>query len=214
MQMYPIVSVPFLQQQCPVHPPWRGWSLGGGPQRSFHRLQQDRFYREATQAGEPSFPICPPGPKECTPSIRKLQAGTDEQPARLEEKAATTRCPGLGVYESAFGETLASTLQDYPSRGIGLRNFPSRATTLTASKTVTQGATVAAGACTTFRRLMINLQRALSELIDLRRHDEIALRQTVYLVGPELDLDLAPRQIDIRMVTLLLGDLSHTVYES
>lgn len=40
--------------------------------------------------------------------------------------------------------------------------------------------------------------------------NEIALGQTVNLVGPNQDLDLSPGQMDIRMVPLLLGHLPHT----
>src|SRR6516225_4855673 len=49
MQMYPIPSVPFLQQQRPVHPAWRSRSLGRGPQRSFDRRERNRFSREAVE---------------------------------------------------------------------------------------------------------------------------------------------------------------------
>ncbi len=39
-------------------------------------------------------------------------------------------------------------------------------------------------------------------MIDLRRHDEIALRQTIDLVGPHGDFGFAPGEQNIGMVSL------------
>ena len=41
--------------------------------------------------------------------------------------------------------------------------------------------------------------------VDLRRHNEVALSQSVNFVGPERDFNFAPRQQNIRVVSLLLG---------
>ncbi len=46
------------------------------------------------------------------------------------------------------------------------------------------------------------------------RKNEIALSQTVNLVGPNQDLDLSPGQMDVRVVPLFLGHFPHTDSES
>ena len=48
-------------------------------------------------------------------------------------------------------------------------------------------------------------------MVNFRRHDEIAFGQAVNLVGPQRDLDFAPGEQDVRVVPLLLGQLSNTV---
>src|SRR5690348_10096119 len=53
----------------------------------------------------------------------------------------------------------------------------------------------------------------MSQFVDLRGQDEVALRQAVDLMGPGLDLDLAPCQIEIWMVALRFRYRSHAVYE-
>src|SRR5216683_4471598 len=50
---------------------------------------------------------------------------------------------------------------------------------------------------------------AFLQLIDLGCKDEIAFGQPVDLMGPERDSDFPPGVIDIRMVTLLLGQVPH-----
>jgi hypothetical protein len=49
--------------------------------------------------------------------------------------------------------------------------------------------------------------------IDLRRHDEVALRETVNFVGPEGYFHFPPRQQDIRVMTLLLSESPDPVHE-
>jgi len=44
------------------------------------------------------------------------------------------------------------------------------------------------------------------QLIRLRCEDEIALGETIDLVGPDRDLDLAPGEVEVGMVVLLLAD--------
>src|SRR4029077_6301060 len=50
-------------------------------------------------------------------------------------------------------------------------------------------------------------------LIDLRRQNEIAFRQSVDFVRISLDFHTSPSQRDIRMVTFGLGDRAHAVDE-
>ena len=52
-----------------------------------------------------------------------------------------------------------------------------------------------------------------AQAVNLRRHDEVALGQAVNLVGPERDLGLAPRQQNIRMMSLLFGQRSDAIDE-
>lgn len=63
------------------------------------------------------------------------------------------------------------------------------------------------------RRLCVGfvLRGSLRQLIDLGCHDEIALRQAVNFVGPESDFGAAPGEQDVRMVSLLFGDFTHSV---
>jgi hypothetical protein len=49
--------------------------------------------------------------------------------------------------------------------------------------------------------------------INLRGHDEIALREAVDLVSPNRDVNFAPRQQNVGMVSLLLGYRANAVYE-
>ena len=51
------------------------------------------------------------------------------------------------------------------------------------------------------------------ELVDLGRHDEVALGQAIDLVCPQSDLRFAPGQQDVGMMPLLFRDLSHPVHE-
>ena len=50
-------------------------------------------------------------------------------------------------------------------------------------------------------------------LVEFRSQDEIAFRQAVDLVRPDLYSDFAPRQVEIRMMPLLLGNGPGFVYE-
>jgi len=50
--------------------------------------------------------------------------------------------------------------------------------------------------------------------IHLGRENEIAFRQSVNLVGPDNELDLAPGEMDIRMMPLGLGQFSDPVGKS
>jgi len=49
--------------------------------------------------------------------------------------------------------------------------------------------------------------------IDFGSKNKIAFGQAIDLVGPDPDFDLAPRQVQVRMMALLLGDRTHAVYE-
>ena len=51
------------------------------------------------------------------------------------------------------------------------------------------------------------------KLVDLGRHDEVALGQAVDLVRPHGNFRFAPGQQDVGMMSLLLRDLSHPVHE-
>jgi len=51
------------------------------------------------------------------------------------------------------------------------------------------------------------------DLVDFCRQDEVALRQAVNLVGPDCDFDFSPCQEDVRVVALLLGQLSDAVHK-
>jgi hypothetical protein len=51
------------------------------------------------------------------------------------------------------------------------------------------------------------------ELVDLCSQDEIALCQTVDLVGPNGDLDFSPGKEDIWVVALLFCKMAYAVYE-
>jgi hypothetical protein len=53
----------------------------------------------------------------------------------------------------------------------------------------------------------------LEELVDLRRQDEIALRQTIDLVGPGRDFDSSPSKEDVWVVSLLLGKRTDAIYK-
>ena len=53
----------------------------------------------------------------------------------------------------------------------------------------------------------------LIEPLNLGRHDEVTLREAVDLVGPELNADLAPSEINIRVMALLLGQFADPVGE-
>lgn len=53
----------------------------------------------------------------------------------------------------------------------------------------------------------------MRELVDLGRHDEIALCQAIDLMRPELDLDFAPCEINVRMMPLLFGHSTGEVYK-
>ena len=53
----------------------------------------------------------------------------------------------------------------------------------------------------------------LSRLIDFGSKDEVALSEPVDLVCPDLDLSFAPRQVDIGMMALVLGNGAGTVHE-
>ena len=55
--------------------------------------------------------------------------------------------------------------------------------------------------------------RSVRMRIHLGGENEVALGQTIDLVCPNLNPDLAPRQVEIGMMTLLLGDRSDAVYE-
>src|SRR5579884_2251912 len=50
-------------------------------------------------------------------------------------------------------------------------------------------------------------------LVDLGREYEIALRESVYFVGPNFHSHFAPREIDIGVMALLFGDRAHFVRE-
>ena len=54
----------------------------------------------------------------------------------------------------------------------------------------------------------------LKRLIRLGRENEIAFCQTVDLVGPDLELHFSPCQKNIRVVSLLLGQVPHPVGEA
>jgi hypothetical protein len=49
--------------------------------------------------------------------------------------------------------------------------------------------------------------------INLGRHDEIALGQTINLVGPKRDFRLSPGKQDVRMVALFLSYFPNPIYE-
>ncbi len=51
------------------------------------------------------------------------------------------------------------------------------------------------------------------QAINLGRHNEIALGQAIDLVRPQRDLRLAPRQQNIRMMTLFLGQIPYSVHK-
>ena len=51
------------------------------------------------------------------------------------------------------------------------------------------------------------------QLINFRRHDEIAFRQAIDLVRPQRDFDFAPGEQNVGMVSLLFGDLADFINE-
>src|SRR5688500_11208708 len=51
--------------------------------------------------------------------------------------------------------------------------------------------------------------RRSNQPVGLRREDEVALGQAVDLVGPDLDDHLAPGEVEVGVVVLLLGQLAH-----
>jgi hypothetical protein len=50
-------------------------------------------------------------------------------------------------------------------------------------------------------------------LIDLRRHNEVALGEPANLVGVDLHAHFPPGQAQIRMMTFLFGHRAHAVHE-
>jgi hypothetical protein len=52
-----------------------------------------------------------------------------------------------------------------------------------------------------------------AQSLDLGGHDEIALRESVDLVRPQRDLGLPPRQKNVGMMSLLLGDGADTIHK-
>src|SRR6266568_139159 len=55
--------------------------------------------------------------------------------------------------------------------------------------------------------------RGSREMVALRCEDEIALGQSIDLVGPDLHDDLPPREVKIRMMALLLGHRAYAIDE-
>jgi len=53
----------------------------------------------------------------------------------------------------------------------------------------------------------------LLDLIDLRRHDEVAFREAIDCVCPEGDGGLTPAEQDVGMMTLFFGQRPDAVYE-
>ena len=53
----------------------------------------------------------------------------------------------------------------------------------------------------------------LRDLIDFGGHDEVALRQSVDLVGPKGDPHFSPGEQDVRMMPLFLGDGADTIHK-
>ena len=53
----------------------------------------------------------------------------------------------------------------------------------------------------------------LLQPVDLRRHDEIAFGQTIDRMRPQRDLGFAPGEKYVGMVSLFLGNRSHTIHE-
>src|SRR5687768_7182848 len=51
--------------------------------------------------------------------------------------------------------------------------------------------------------------RPSGQPVGLRREDEVALGQAVDLVRPDLDQYLAPGEVEVGVVVLLLGQLAH-----
>ena len=49
--------------------------------------------------------------------------------------------------------------------------------------------------------------------IDLRGEDKIALREAVDLVGPDVDANATPGQVNVRVVAVALGDFAHAIDE-
>src|SRR5580704_19340172 len=54
----------------------------------------------------------------------------------------------------------------------------------------------------------------LRQLIDLRRQNEIRLSQSIHRVRPGRDLNIAPSQQNVGMMSLLLGDFADSIHES
>jgi len=57
------------------------------------------------------------------------------------------------------------------------------------------------------------LHRVCVDSVDLRRQDEVALRQPVNLVGPDVHTDLAPAYIQVRVMPLSLRDGRQSIDE-
>ena len=61
------------------------------------------------------------------------------------------------------------------------------------------------GAKRVIRPRLYHRSKALSQLVDLGRHDEVVFVQSLDLVGVEDDVAVAPSERDIRVMTFLLG---------
>jgi hypothetical protein len=53
----------------------------------------------------------------------------------------------------------------------------------------------------------------LMQPVDFGSKNKIAFGQAVDLVGPNLDFNLPPRQVQVGMMPLLFGDGAHAVHE-
>jgi len=51
-------------------------------------------------------------------------------------------------------------------------------------------------------------------LIGLGGKDEVALREPIDFVSPDLDANLSPCKEEVRVVVLFLGDITHAIHES
>ncbi len=51
-------------------------------------------------------------------------------------------------------------------------------------------------------------------LIGLGGKDEIAFREPIDLVSPDLDANLSPCKVEVRVVVLFLGNITYAIHES
>ncbi len=63
------------------------------------------------------------------------------------------------------------------------------------------------------RKKGVCMESGLGELVDLGSHDEVALGEAVNLVRPDGNFDFSPGEEDVRMMTLLLGELADAVHK-
>ena len=57
------------------------------------------------------------------------------------------------------------------------------------------------------------LRKQLGKLVDFGGEDEVAFSQSVDFMSPDGDLDFAPAEADVRMMSLFFGELTDLIYK-